>query len=176
MIGFLKETKDDVLTLEADSSGVITWHLDASFAVHKDFRSHTGATMSLGKGVIQSVSIKQKINTRSSTEAELVSVDDIVAKVLWTKLFLEAQGYKIKQNLILRDNLSSMKLEENGKASSGKRTRHFNIKYFYITDLIKSGEVSIEYCPTDAMLADYMTKPLTGAKFVLFRKMIMNLP
>ena len=176
VIGFLKETKDDVLTLEADSSGVITWHLDASFAVHKDFRSHTGATMSLGKGVIQSVSIKQKINTRSSTEAELVSVDDIVAKVLWTKLFLEAQGYKIKQNLILRDNLSSMKLEENGKASSGKRTRHFNIKYFYITDLIKSGEVSIEYCPTDAMLADYMTKPLTGAKFVLFRKMIMNLP
>jgi hypothetical protein len=69
-----------------------------------------------------------------------------------------------------------MKLERNGKASSGKRTRHFNIKYFHITDLIESGEVEIQYCPTDAMLADYMTKPLTGAKFNLFRKRILNLP
>jgi hypothetical protein len=130
-------------------------------------KSHTGGIMSLGHGAIQSVSTKQKVNTRSSTEAELVSVDDIISKVLWTKRFLEAQGYSIKQNLILRDNQSSMKLERNGKASSGKRTRHFNIKYFHIT---------IQYCPTDAMLADYMTKPLTGAKFIAFRKWIMNLP
>jgi hypothetical protein len=132
--------------------------------------------MSLGRGANQSVSTKQKVNTRSSTEAELVSVDDVISKVLWTKRFLEAQGYPVKQNVILRDNQSSMKLERNGKASSGKRTRHFNIKYFHITDLIESGEVEIQYCPTDAMLADYMTKPLTGAKFNLFRKRILNLP
>jgi hypothetical protein len=69
-----------------------------------------------------------------------------------------------------------MKLETNGKASSGKRTRHFNIKYFYITDLIQRGEVQIEYCPTNDMLADYMTKPLTGIKFQQFRNKIMNLP
>jgi hypothetical protein len=69
-----------------------------------------------------------------------------------------------------------MKLEQNGKASSGKRTRHFNIKFFYITDLIQRQEVSIKYCPTDQMIADYMTKPLTGQKFHSFRKIIMNLP
>jgi hypothetical protein len=74
VLGFLKETEDDVLTLEADSAGVITWHVDASFAVHEDFKSHNGATMSLGTGVIQSLSVKQKVNTRSSTEAELVSL------------------------------------------------------------------------------------------------------
>ena len=68
-----------------------------------------------------------------------------------------------------------MKLEQNGKASSGKRTRHFNIKYFYITDLLKSKEISIKYCPTDQMIADYMTKPITGKKFHYFRKIIMNL-
>jgi hypothetical protein len=67
-----------------------------------------------------------------------------------------------------------MKLEENGKFSSGKRTRHFDIKFFYFTDLIKRGEVSIEYCPTEDMLADYMTKPLVGQKFVTFRNRIMN--
>jgi hypothetical protein len=130
--------------------------------------------MTLGTGAIQSISTKQKINTRSSTEAELVSIDDIISKVLWTKLFLEQQGYKINETNILRDNQSSMKLEANGKASSGKRTRHFNIKYFYITDLIERKEVKIQYCPTDLMVADFMTKPLTGTKFKKLRKMIMN--
>ena len=122
------------------------------------------------------ISMKQKINTQSSTEAELVSTDDIIAKVIWTKRFIEAQGYTVNENIIHRDNQSTMKLEQNGKASSGKRTRHFNIKFFYITDLIQRQEVSIKYCPTDQMIADYMTKPLTGQKFHLFRKIIMNLP
>jgi len=79
----------------------------------------------------------QKVNTQSSTEADLVSHNDILAKVLWTRWFLEHQGLKIIDNVVYRDNQSSMKLEQNGKANSGKRTRHFNIKYFYITDLIK---------------------------------------
>jgi len=59
-----------------------------------------------------------------------------------------------------------MKMELNGKYSSGKRTRHFNIKYYYVTDLIERKELTIEFCPTDRMLADYMTKPLVGAKFI----------
>ena len=130
--------------------------------------------MTLGDGAIISVSTKQKINTRSSTEAELVSIDDVLSKILWTTRFLKEQGWKVNQNMVMRDNLSSMKLETNGKASSGKRTRHFDIKYFYITDLIERKEVEIKYCPTDDMIADYMTKPLSGAKFHKFRKLIMN--
>ena len=64
--------------------------------------------------------------------------------------------------------------ENNGKISSGKRTRHFDIKLFYITDLISRGEVTVKYCPTDDMIADYMTKPLMGTKFKVFRDLIMN--
>ena len=176
MMKFLKATHHDVLTLAMEDTTVIKWHLDASFAVHDNMRSHTGAIMSLGKGSIQSVSRKQKINTRSSTEAELVSFDDILSKLMWTKLFLESQGYEVKENIVYRDNQSSMKLETNGKASSGKRTRHFNIKYFLITDLIARNEVTLQFCPTAMMIADYMTKPLVGKKFTEFRKVIMNLP
>jgi hypothetical protein len=174
MMGYLKKTRQDVMVLRADESGEIIWHVDAAFAVHNDKKSHTGATMSLGGGGVMSVSTKQKVNTRSSTEAELVSLDDVIAKVVWTKLFLQAQNYEVKQNIIMRDNISSMKLEMNGKTSSGKRTRHLDIKYFYITDLIEQKNVTIQYCPTDAMLADYFTKPLTGAKFQKFRQAIMN--
>jgi hypothetical protein len=68
-----------------------------------------------------------------------------------------------------------MKLEQNGKASSGKRTRHFDIKIFYVTDLVSRNEVQVKYCPTGEMIGDYMTKPLVGAKFKKFRDLIMNL-
>jgi hypothetical protein len=57
-----------------DHQHKIRWHLDASFAVHDDTKSHTGVLMSPGKGSIQSVSCKQKINTRSSTVTELRSI------------------------------------------------------------------------------------------------------
>ncbi len=114
------------------------------------------------------------MNTESSTESELVGADDMVSQVIWTTLFLEEQGYQVKDNVLYRDNQSAMKLEQNGKTSSGKRTRHLNIRYFYITDQIQKGLISIKYCPTDDMIADYMTKPLVGKKFIKFRKVIME--
>ena len=124
---FLRETKDDKLTLEADGSSVISWWIDASYAVHPNMRSHTGATMSMGKGCPISISTKQKLNTRSSTEAEVVGVNDAMYLVLWVRHFLEAQGYDIKDNIVYQDNQSSMKLENNGKTSSTKNTRHMEI-------------------------------------------------
>jgi hypothetical protein len=63
----------------------------------------------------------------------------------------------------------------NGNASSGEHTRHFHIKVFYITDLINRNEIQIKYCPTEDMIADYMTKPFVDVKFEHFRKLIMNL-
>ena len=93
--------------------------------------------MSMGEGAVSSLSTKQKVNTHSSTEAELVGIDDVLAKLLWTTRFLEAQGYHVNMVVVFRDNTSSMKLEENGCANGSKRTWHFNIKYFYVTDLLQ---------------------------------------
>ena len=84
MVKFLEQTQNDCLILRSDKTNVIKWSLDAAFAVHPGMKSHTGAVMTLGKGSIQSASTKQKVNTRSSTEAELVSVDDIISKIMWT--------------------------------------------------------------------------------------------
>ena len=75
-----------------------------------------------------------------------------------------------------QDNQSAMLLEKNGKASSGRRTRHINIRYFFVTDQIKKGELGVEYCPTEEMLADFFTKPLQGSTFKKLRQRIMNLP
>ena len=176
LMSYLKETQDDVLTLEANDEQSDEWWIDAAFAVHPDYKSHTGAVQTLGSGAISSISTKQKVNSRSSTEAELIGIDDVISKVLWSKRFLEAQGFDLEVTVIYRDNTSSMKLEANGRASASKRTRHFNIRYFYITDLIQRREVTIKYCPTDDMIADYQTKPLVGAAFERMRRVILNLP
>ena len=57
------------------------------YAVHPDMRSHSGIIMTLGKGATYTASTKQKINTKSSMEAELVAIDDSMAPVLWTRHF-----------------------------------------------------------------------------------------
>ena len=62
--------------------------MDAAFAVHKDMKSHTGAEMTMGSGAVISLSTKQKVNTRSSTEAELLALHDIIAKVFGPRSLL----------------------------------------------------------------------------------------
>jgi hypothetical protein len=128
----------------------------------------------MGTGSIYSLSKKQKLNTESSTEAELVGADDILPQMIWTRNFMMAQGWTVRQNLLYQDNQSAMLLERNGSASRSCRTRHIDIRFFFIKDRIQSGEVEIEYCPTDDMIGDFFTKPLQGQKFYKFRKVIMG--
>jgi hypothetical protein len=174
VIKYLRGTPHLALTLEADNAHVVKWWIDSSFAVHRDMRSHTGGTMSLGKGSVYSTSTRQKLNTKSSTEAELVGVDDVMPLVLWTRYFLEAQGYEVRENKVFQDNKSAILLEENGKRSSSRRTRHINIRYFFVTDRIQAKELTVEYCPTEDMIGDMFTKPLQGSKFRAFRDAVLN--
>jgi hypothetical protein len=171
---YLRGSIDLPLTLEASNLNTIKWWVDGAFAVHPDMRSHTGVVMSLGQGAVYASSIKQKLNTKSSTEAELVGVDDAMGQILWTRYFIESQGYPVQDTIIYQDNMSAMLLEKNGRGSSGKRTRHINIRYFFIRDRIQSGEVQVVHCPTSIMLADFFTKPLQGTAFRTFRALILN--
>ena len=116
------------------------------------------------------------MNTRSSTEAEVVATDEIISPMIWTWLFLEAQGCPIKENILYQDNKSAMLLKTNRCKSAGKCSCHLNIQNFYVTDQKAKGHIDIKYCLTDEMIRDYMTKPLHGAKFDSFHQQIMHLP
>ena len=140
------------------------WFADAAFAVHEDMKSHTGLNMTWGVGSPISASRKQKLNTKSSCEAELVAADEAVSPLMWTKLFLQDQGCH-PTIMLQQDNTSAIKLERNGKASSGKNTRHLNIRCFCIKDLLDKGEFDVECCPTEDMQADFLSKPLQGKPF-----------
>jgi hypothetical protein len=135
------------LILSANGSGILKWWVDASFAVHPNMREHSGGGLSLGRGFPIVSSTKQKLNTRSSTETEIVGADDFMLAICWTRSFMKAQGYGAKDNVLFQDNKSSIILEKNGKASRSNHTKHINIRYFFITDLVNKEEVSVAWCP-----------------------------
>ena len=174
LIMYLKGTEEFVLKLRAYNTKLLKWHVDASYAVHNDLRSHTGGNFTMGKGTIYGKSSKQKLNVKSSTEAELVGFDDCMPQILWTNYFIGAQGYETRGTIGYQDNRSAILLETNGRRSSSKRTKHLNVRYFFVTDRINNGDLSIKYCPNKEMVADFFTKPLQGEPFYKFRKEIMG--
>ena len=174
VIEYLRVTRDLPLILGADGSGVLSWYVDASFAVHPDMRGHTGGAMTMGRGFPLDKSTKHKLNTRSSTESEIVAVDDLIPQILWARLFMRAQGIEVKDNILYQDNKSAMLLETNGCTSSSKRTKHINIRYYYVADRVAKGDLRVVWCPTEKMIADFLTKPLQGKAFVEFRNLLMG--
>jgi hypothetical protein len=76
------------------------------------------------------------------------------------------QGYGVESSILNQDNLSAIL----------KMTKHINVRYFYIKDLIGSGEITMKHCPATEMLADHFTKPLQGTMFQKFRAEIQGVP
>ena len=114
MFKFVHQTAKERLTLGSDGSHVLTWSINAAFAVHDDYKSHTGGCLSMGRGALMPTSSKQKLNMRSSMEAEIMVMDDIIGQALWTTNFLEAQGYEVRDTVLLQDNQSYIRPETNG--------------------------------------------------------------
>ena len=76
--------------------------------------------------------------------------------------------------ILNQDNQSTKLFSNKGRTSLKKRTRHINIQYFYLHDLIKQGIMSVEYLTTKEMIADYLSKPLSGKLFYHLRELMMN--
>ena len=152
------------------------WYVDVTCTVQDDCKSQSGGVLFLGEsgGGMASGSVKQRLNTRSFTKAELVGADDFLSKILWTQKFLQEQGVMMQQNILYQDNQSAILLESKGRSSLGKRSRAINIRFFAIKDSCDNNELEILYCPTDLMVADYFTKPLQGKKFREFRDIILG--
>ena len=92
------------MTLRPDKELSISAYVDASYAVHDDMRSQTGMAISLGQGTTMSNSTTQKLNTKSSTEAELVALSDAAGHIIWTRDYLIGQGYNIGPVNVKQDN------------------------------------------------------------------------
>ena len=87
---------------------------------------------------------------------------------------MEAQGYQLSSNIIWQDNEDAERMAKNGKMSCSRKSRHIAIKFFWIHDRVKQGQIEVKHCPTDVMLADFFTKVLQGKRFDIFRRVIMG--
>jgi hypothetical protein len=149
-------------------------YVDAAYGVHADGKSVTGSVVTIGDaGPVRAKFSKQKIVTKSSTEAEFVGTSDSINQALYLREFLIEQGHKIRPIVLYQDNQSCMALIKRGKSNS-ERTRHMNIRQFWITERVNNGEVIVEYLPTEKMYANLLTKPLQGAQFMNEMKMLTN--
>ncbi len=141
MIQYLNSTRELYLNLSADNTNILKWFIDASYGIHPDMKRRTGAVFTMGEGAIINKAIKQKINTKSSSESELISTYYVVPDALWTKYFIEAQGYINMRTILGRDNQATILWETNGILSSTKRTKHINIRFFFVKDYVEQDEL-----------------------------------
>ena len=130
LLKFVEQTINDIRVIGASTMKILFLFVDAAYAVHNNMRGQTGGCMSFGWGVIHAKSSKQKINTKSLTESEIVGVSEYLPYDIWIMMFLEAQGYPLKQNILFQDDQSSIKIEKNGRNACMVNSKHINVRYF----------------------------------------------
>jgi len=175
VLQYIRGTIDMERIVSMKLIGEIDIFIDASHGAHWDKKGQTGGCVSVGSGVIHARSNKQNINTKSSTETELVGNSDYLTYPIWIIRFLEEQGCKMSKRTLHQDNESTIKLLKNGTKSCGKKSRHVDIRYFWTTDRIKELGINVIHCVTEKMLADFFTKPLQGSLFRNMRDVVQGL-
>ena len=172
-ISFAKSVRDVPLRLKAELPPRVTVSIDAAFANRTDMKSTSGTCITLGVGFFIASSKVQKLNSKSSTEAEIIAVSDGMNIPLWLADFIRLQGYPPQPVRLEQDNQSCITLLTKGR-STAETTRFIEIRKFWISAYIKNGAVDIVYVPTEDMTSDYFTKPLKGALFAKMFAKIMG--
>jgi hypothetical protein len=175
LLGYIKLTRDRGIVLRVGDTMEVKAFIDAAYGVHQDSgKSHTGCAIVLGAaGPIFAKSAKQKIVTKSSTEAELVGLSDTASQAIHLRNFILAQGYKSGPVKIFQDNMSCMALIKRGGPGS-ERSRHINIRHFWLSEKVAQEEVVILHLRTEDMFANILTKPVQGAQFERERQGLTN--
>jgi hypothetical protein len=159
------------------TSMLLQYWIDASYGTHPDSCGHGGILVILGEdnAPVLAVSKKQKLNSRSSCESELIELDIGLNHLLWFSILLEFLGYPQYPVSMYQDNKSTIHICENGDMAPNK-LKHMASRTNFIYSKIKSDVIKLVYCPTLNMLADLLTKPLKGGHFKTLSNIVMNTP
>uniref|UniRef100_A0A5S6Q3I8 Reverse transcriptase Ty1/copia-type domain-containing protein n=1 Tax=Trichuris muris TaxID=70415 RepID=A0A5S6Q3I8_TRIMR len=169
---YLAATK--YMTLRLSSAGGIDLqcYVDADWAGDKaDRKSTTGFVFQLGKNTVAWSSRKQSVVALSSTEAEYLAVSHACRELLWLRQLLKDLGIAVKDPTIIHeDNQACIKMVNSERY--GARTKHVDVCHHHVRDLRAQGTIKLQYCPSDKMRADILTKPLCKDKFSRFAHLI----
>jgi hypothetical protein len=127
---FVYGTLDLELTLVADNLNYICTWVDVSYILHSIMKSYTGGVISMGADGSLCRSTQQNLNTKRSTEVEIVGATNYLTSSIWSKMFMQSKGHIITTNAFEQDNVSTIRLENNGCNSAGNPSRHIDMHYF----------------------------------------------
>jgi hypothetical protein len=167
--GYLKKTKDLGIKFKKGDKKLKV-HVDASHGLHPEGEGHGGIIITYGSAPIFTRSWKIKMITRSSSETELVALEEASTFPSWITHLLGDLNLLEKDHLpvVYQDNKSTMLLAVNG--GSFGRTKHLIIKRSFAKQGIRNKDFRICYLPTDKMLTDGHTKSITGPRHERFVK------
>lgn len=157
--GLVFERKEKGIAIYADSD----WAGDII-----DRRSYSGLVVKFGNCAITWESKKQKPIAMSSAEAEYLSMCNATKEAMFMRNLLSEIHGKANTLLIYNDNQSAQKIISNQQYHN--RTKHIDLRYHFIRDAFENGIIDIKYKPTDDMVADALTKPLSSVKHDLYVK------
>ena len=140
---------------------------------HEDCSSRTGVIVMMNGSVIMAKSFKQKLVTKSSSEAELVALCEGGSCGLICRQFLDLQGYNVQTSVIHEDNKAVIDMIKKGHPTSYK-TKHIQMRNFFMTQHVESKEFNLTWCKTGDMLADMLTKPLLAGSFTNLRDKVIG--
>ena len=169
---YLKGNMDLGITYEKNEIDKCLRHCDADFAGDfSDRKSTSGFCFSLGSGLVSWKSCKQSCVALSTAEAEYVSLSLAAQEAMWLrKLLLDLNFCNDEPILIFEDNQSTICLAKSNRNHS--RSKHIDVKFNFIRDVINDRKILVEYCPTNDMVADIFTKGLSAERFNKLRSML----
>ena len=165
LLRYLKTTRDYSLTYYKSNkeNRKLIGYTDSDLASNfEDRKSTSGYLFKYGECLISWKSSKQNIVALSSTEAEYIGLTKAAQETIWLKQTLNELNHKTEQVLIYCDNQSSISLSKNPEFHA--RSKHIDIRHHFIREMIKEGELKIEYLSKDEMPADLLTKGLPRMK------------
>jgi len=141
-------------------------YADAGHASHNDARGHGGIIITLGSAPVLCRSFKLKQVTRSSSESELVVLEEASTYAVWFRLLLSELGLALHHPVpVFQDNKSTIIIAQNG--GNFARTKHLLVKESYVAERIQDGDIVLKYLPTDEICADMLTKPLPSSRLMI---------
>ena len=176
---YVFETAKDSIRFSKKGKFVISGYADASFASHTDAKGHTGYAIFIDgtSAAIACKSIKQRSVAHSSMEAELIALHDMLRHILWIRDVVDELGLrddKSKPVSIQQDNMPAISAVTSDLGSMIGRSKYIDRRLFTVHEYIENGQVEMEYCATEDMVADLLTKSLTGSKANRFKVTLMG--
>jgi len=176
ILWYLAGTADLGLTLHSGEGIVLYATVDASYACHKDLKSHTGCTLHIGRNSasIMTMTKKQSITADSSTVAEYIATHLASKQILWARNFLQEIGFpQTTPTVLMEDNKSTISLIKN--KGYGFKTKHIELRYNIIRELVQRQFIVMEYLPTEEMISDMLTKALGPSLFIHLRAKLLGM-